>query len=129
MPLTIDLDPQALCQWDRTRVAGVYLCRCCGYLTRPYDMPPERIRRRCGCGWRFRGLGDTVAWLIHRASFGLLRPCAACLGRRDWLNALLPYGRPWAWWRRRLARAVFGQPSAAVDEPDGRQQPQRPVPE
>ncbi|HEY7088295.1 MAG TPA: hypothetical protein VH518_09420 [Tepidisphaeraceae bacterium] len=46
-------------------------------------------------GWRPPGLGDVVATLIQLATFGRVKPCGSCGGRRLWLNALP--GRVWRW--------------------------------
>ena len=39
-----------------------------------------------------RGLGDTVAKVIHAATLGAVKPCAGCRERQAKLNKLLPYG-------------------------------------
>jgi hypothetical protein len=40
---------------------------------------------------RSRGLGDTIAKLIHRLTLGLVKPCCACRQRQAFLNKLIPY--------------------------------------
>ncbi len=40
-----------------------------------------------------RGLGDTIARLIHWLSFGRVRPCGGCRRRQAFLNWLWPYNR------------------------------------
>jgi hypothetical protein len=41
------------------------------------------------------GLGDVVAWLIRVATFGKLKMCSACQGRKARLNKI----RLWPWGR------------------------------
>ena len=38
-----------------------------------------------------RGLGDTVAKVIHTVSRGKIRPCGGCKKRQKLLNKLVPY--------------------------------------
>ncbi len=40
---------------------------------------------------RHIGLGDTLASIIHRATFGKVHPCSSCQKRRELLNDLFPY--------------------------------------
>lgn len=43
------------------------------------------------------GLGDVVAWLIYRVTFGGLKPWpgCGCAARKAWLNKITV----WGWWR------------------------------
>lgn len=38
-----------------------------------------------------RGLGDTVARVIHAATLGTVTPCGGCQKRQEALNKLVPY--------------------------------------
>ncbi len=38
-----------------------------------------------------RGLGDTVARVIKKATGGLVKPCGGCKKRQEILNKLVPY--------------------------------------
>ncbi len=38
-----------------------------------------------------RGLGDTVAKIIHKVSRGRVKPCGGCKKRQKKLNKLVPY--------------------------------------
>ncbi len=40
-----------------------------------------------------RGLGDTVAKVIHKVSGGKIKPCGGCRKRQRRLNKLVPYGK------------------------------------
>lgn len=101
--------PVDRCEFVPTEFPGRYRCVKCGFLSPVTRHPPERIYRTCGLGgppvWRPAGLGDTVAWLIKRLTFGKLKESrrCRCSERRAWLNRLVPYGHDWRWWWRRLA--------------------------
>jgi hypothetical protein len=41
-----------------------------------------------------RGLGDSVANAIKRATFGLVKPCGGCAKRQAALNKAFPYSKP-----------------------------------
>lgn len=57
---------------------------------------PENLRRECTAvaPRRSRGLGDTVAKVIHTVTGGLVKPCGGCKERQAKLNKLLPYNDP-----------------------------------
>ena len=40
-----------------------------------------------------RGLGDTVAKIIHKVSRGKIKPCGGCKKRQKRLNKIFPYGK------------------------------------
>ena len=40
-----------------------------------------------------RGLGDTVAKVIHKVSRGKIKPCRGCKKRQRKLNKLISYGK------------------------------------
>ena len=40
-----------------------------------------------------KGLGDTVAKVIHKVSRGRIKPCGGCKKRQKKLNKLVPYGK------------------------------------
>jgi len=40
---------------------------------------------------RHIGLGDTLAGIIHRATFGKVQSCTSCKKRQESLNELFPY--------------------------------------
>ena len=44
-----------------------------------------------GPGQKSRGLGDTVAKVINKATLGMVQPCGGCGRRKHMLNTLLPY--------------------------------------
>lgn len=41
-----------------------------------------------------RGLGDAVAGAIHFLSGGTIQPCGGCEQRQEFLNKLVPFGKP-----------------------------------
>lgn len=43
------------------------------------------------------GIGDVVAFLIRVLTFGLVKMCRSCQGRKAWLNRI----RLWPLWRRK----------------------------
>jgi|GEM_PF-4383481 len=59
--------------------------------------PPEAagmylIHGQVGGGWeKSIGVGDTVAKIIKRFTFGLIQPCDGCRKRQDRLNRAVPY--------------------------------------
>lgn len=90
--------------------AGFQVCRKCGRprfwpkgQTRPKPMP-ERYRRECPgkpvddaepvAPKQSRGLGDTVANVIHRVTRGHVKPCGGCKKRQKRLNEMFPYRNP-----------------------------------
>lgn len=86
---------QNYCVFVATGEENRYRCERCGFLSPATHHPPERIYKICrqpGAA-RSRGLGDTLAWLIHLLTFGLVTPCSACNSRRSRLNKLFPYER------------------------------------
>lgn len=59
---------------------------------------PENLRRVCTgapgspvAPKKSRGLGDTVAKVIDKATGGLVKPCGGCKERQAFLNKLVPY--------------------------------------
>lgn len=42
---------------------------------------------------RSRGLGDTIAKVIHKMSGGRIEPCGSCKKRQAWFNEHIPYKR------------------------------------
>ncbi len=89
----------AACEFEACEWRQRYRCRHCGFLSPFTTVPPERIYKTCDARRSWirarlgRGLGDTLAWLIHTFTFGLVTPCAGCDSRRAWLNRLVPYRR------------------------------------
>jgi hypothetical protein len=66
-------------------VDGRWVCSRCGYTCpRQYARPPHR---EC----KPRGLGDTIAKVIHRATGGRLKKCGGCKRRQAAMNRVLPY--------------------------------------
>lgn len=66
-------------------------CRRCGRTVKARLFP---VRARCSAK-RVFGLGDIVAWLIKRVSFGRVvqKPGCGCAKRQETLN------RWWSWWK------------------------------
>ncbi|MBL9124457.1 MAG: FkbM family methyltransferase [Planctomycetaceae bacterium] len=100
------------CAFQPTEVAGEYRCRRCG-VVRASQHGPHRIHRYCNVVHRLpelseqsgaRGLGDTVAQVIDKVTFGqghklaqraaqaLGQDDCGCAARQEWLNQLIPYG-------------------------------------
>ena len=56
---------------------------------------PANLRRACTAASvvpkKSRGLGDTVAKVIDKATGGRVKPCGGCKERQAWLNKLVPY--------------------------------------
>ena len=60
------------------RLPHVGVCGVCGH-------------RKPAAGVASRGLGDTVAKVIHSVTFGVVTPCGGCRKRQEALNATFPY--------------------------------------
>ncbi len=69
-----------------------------------YDVPSIDFKCPKGKVWeselkqsvtpkKSRGLGDTVAKIIHKVSKGKIKPCRGCKKRQRRLNKLVPYGK------------------------------------
>jgi hypothetical protein len=79
--VTIDIDGDA---W-RALLASV----------RPAKTPEDPAKRATATDANEpRGLGDSVANAIKRATFGLVKPCGGCAKRQAALNKAFPYSKP-----------------------------------
>ena len=101
-PMDLTLTIEKRCVFEAYGKTGRHRCTRCGFVTPVTKWPPHKVHRHCQRGRASIGLGDTVEWLIKKITFGRVKPCAACKGRRSRLNRLVPYGHSWAWWRKRL---------------------------
>lgn len=61
-------------------------CQVCGRLHYSKH-PPGKCAKECVS----RGLGDTVAKVIHRVTRGHAKPCGGCKKRQNRLNEMFPY--------------------------------------
>lgn len=64
-------------------------CQVCGRLHYSKH-PPSKCAKECVS----RGLGDTVAKVIHKATGGRVKPCGGCKKRQERLNKMFPYQHP-----------------------------------
>src|SRR5688572_11825772 len=108
------MPPNAHCQWEERD--GVKVCVVCD---RPYLGRAENPIRTCHgkvapaiAPVKSRGVGDTVAKTIQKATFGLVKPCGGCKQRQAKLNAWFPYATDKATKAITLAITEWQRPEA-----------------
>jgi hypothetical protein len=72
-----------------------FVCRRCSRLvSAKKSFLPEKIRLAC-LNPPLVALGEVLAWIIHKITFGLVEPCPSCDRRRRWLNRWFYVPRLW----------------------------------